>query len=37
MQSNATSPMIAEEMTPKEASTPKTRRDEILSKEQKNP
>jgi hypothetical protein len=29
MQSNTTSPMIAEEMTPKEASTPKARRDEI--------
>ena len=37
MQNNTTSPMIAEEMTPKEANTPKARRDEILSKEQKNP
>jgi hypothetical protein len=27
MQSSATSPVIAEEMTPKEASTPKARRD----------
>jgi hypothetical protein len=29
MQNNTTSPMIAEEMTPKEANTPKARRDEI--------